>query len=266
MTTRTSAPLGAPCWLDLMTSDVERARAFYPAVFGWEALPGSDEFGGYFMFTRNGIPVAGGMPADPQGEVADVWSVYLATADAAKTVEAATGAGGQVLVAPMAIADLGTMGVLVDSGGAAIGCWQPGSFHGFGLVAEHGAPGWFELLTRDYAGSLEFYKDVFGWQTEVVSDTDEFRYTALVEAGTKEQLAGLMDAAGFLPEGVPPHWGVYLTVDDTDAAVATAVGLGASIMEPAADTPYGRIAHLTDPMGASFRLVGPNDAMPATTT
>jgi predicted enzyme related to lactoylglutathione lyase len=29
------------------------------------------------------------------------------------------------------------------------------------------------------------------------------------------------------------------------------------------DTPYGRIAVLSDPTGAQFRLVGPNEAMPA---
>ena len=50
-----------PCWADLWTSDVERSRAFYAELFGWEALPPSPEFGGYFMFARDGVPVAGGM-------------------------------------------------------------------------------------------------------------------------------------------------------------------------------------------------------------
>ena len=56
MTTRDSAPIGAPCWADLWTSDVEGSRRFYSELFGWEANEPSPEFGGYFMFTRNGVP------------------------------------------------------------------------------------------------------------------------------------------------------------------------------------------------------------------
>ncbi|MDQ6614274.1 MAG: VOC family protein, partial [Actinomycetota bacterium] len=37
MPTRDTAPIGAPCWVDLMTSDTERSRAFYCELFGWTA-------------------------------------------------------------------------------------------------------------------------------------------------------------------------------------------------------------------------------------
>jgi predicted enzyme related to lactoylglutathione lyase len=62
---------------------------------------------------------------------------------------------------------------------------------------------------------------------------------------------------------VPAHWTVYFAVADTDATVAKLTELGGSVVEPAMDTPYGRIAGVTDPMGARFKLVGPNEAMPA---
>ena len=52
MPARDSAPTGAPCWVDLMTSDTERSRAFYGELFGWTAEEPNAEFGGYFMFTR----------------------------------------------------------------------------------------------------------------------------------------------------------------------------------------------------------------------
>ncbi len=265
MTSRDSAPLGAPCWVDLQTSDVDRARSFYPEVLGWEALPGSDEFGGYFMFTRNGVPVAGGMPADAEAPVSDVWSVYLASADATKTLEAAAAAGGQVVVQPMQVADLGSMAFAVDVGGAGVGVWQPATFHGFGLLAEHGAPAWFEVHTRDYEPTVAFYRDVFGLEPRVMSDTDEFRYTTLHAPGSEDPLAGVMDSATFLPEDVPPHWQVYFGVDDTDAAVATLERLGGSVRTPAEDTEFGRIAGVSDPMGGDFMLVAPNASMPART-
>ena len=75
----------------------------------------------------------------------------------------------------------------------------------------------------------------------VASDTPEFRYTTLGEGD--EQLAGIMDASAFLPEGVPAHWSVYFGVDDADAALAKIVDLGGSIVMAAEDTPYGRSGH-----------------------
>ena len=66
-----------------------------------------------------------------------------------------------------------------------------------------------------------------------------------------------------LPEGVPAHWTVYFGVDDTDAALAKIAELGGTVVRPAEDTPYGRLAAATDPTGAQFKLVGPNEAMPA---
>ena len=66
-----------------------------------------------------------------------------------------------------------------------------------------------------------------------------------------------------LPDGVPAHWTVYFGVADTDASLAKIVELGGSIVRPAEDTPYGRLATATDPTGTQFNLVAPNEAMPA---
>ncbi len=261
MPTRDTAPIGAPCWVDLMTSDQERARDFYGQVFGWTASESSEEFGGYFSFSKEGALVAGGMPQQPGSEQPDVWSIYLATDDAAKTVETATANGGQVQVDVMVIADQGTMAYVIDPGGAMIGIWQPDVHKGFGIHGEPGTPSWFELHTRDFDASVAFYRTVFRDEIQVGSDTPEFRYTMLADGETG--LAGIMDASGFLPEGVPAHWSVYFGVDDVDASLAKIVELGGSIVQPAEDTPYGRLASATDPMGAQFKLVGPNAAPPA---
>ncbi len=261
MPTQNTAQAGAPCWVDLMTSDTQRSRAFYSDLFGWVAEEPNAEFGGYFNFRKNGVRVAGCMAAQPDTGVSDVWSVYLTTDDAVKTVELAAANGGQVVVPAMQVAELGTIAVLSDCGAAAIGAWQPGTHTGFGLARQDGTPGWFELHTRDYAAAVNFYRDVFGWDTRVMSDTREFRYTVLQDG--EEMLAGILDAAGALPDGVPAHWQVYFSVDDADAALAKIVELGGSVVRPAEGTPWGRIAQATDSTGASFKLVAPNEAMPA---
>jgi predicted enzyme related to lactoylglutathione lyase len=73
-------------------------------------------------------------------------------------------------------------------------------------------------------------------------------------------LAGIMDASAFLPEGVPAHWSIYFGTADTDATLAKVVELGGSIVEPATDTPYGRLATAADPSGIQFKLLQPPTA------
>jgi len=252
----TPAPVGAPIWVDLMTSDPARSIAFYGELFGWEAEEPNPDLGGYSNFTKDGARIAGCMINHTEPRTPDVWSVYLCSADAEQTVAAGAANGGEVIVGAMAVHDLGTMGYLADAGGAGIGLWQPGTHGGFERSAEAGAPSWFELLTRDYDAAVAFYQNVFGWKTETMGDTAEFRYTTL--QGDSGPLAGIMDASAFLPEGVPAHWSIYFGSDDTDATLARVTALGGAVVTPAEDTPYGRLATASDPTGAHFKLVAPN--------
>ncbi len=123
------------------------------------------------------------------------------------------------------------------------------------MFAEPGTPSWFELLTRDYATSIDFSRDVFDLSVTVASDAPEFRYSILTRGA--DELAVAMDASGFLPEGAPAHWSVYVAVADADATVAKVVALGGSVVMAPEDTPYGRLASVADPTGAMFRLQQP---------
>jgi predicted enzyme related to lactoylglutathione lyase len=257
MPTPTTLP-GAPCWIELLTSDPDRARTFYGSLLGWTFEEPNPDFGGYSNANLAGGRIAGMMDkrTDPGMEgIPDSWSIYLRVEDAAATAEAIRAAGGEVGAGPMPIADLGTMLFCTDPTGAPIGGWQAGTHTGFAVVDEHGAPSWCELFTRDHAAAIAFYEAAFGWTTQVEGDTDEFRYSTLVD-GDGEQHAGVMDASAWLPDGVPSHWSVYFRTDDIDATLAQATELGGSIVVPAEDTPYGRLATCTDPTGATFKLRG----------
>jgi uncharacterized protein len=258
MPTRDSAPLGSPCWADLWTSDVDGSRRFYGELFGWVAEEPSPDFGGYFMFTREGVPVAGAMGDMGDMKATDAWRIYLDTDDLAKTLEAAGAAGAQIIAPASPVADLGLQAVLIDPTGAHHGAWQPGTFPGFTVLNEHGAPSWFELHTGDYATALAFYRSVYRWETDTVGDSDEFRYATMRHPDGEGELAGIMDAAAFLPDGIPAHWSVYWEVADADDAVARARSLGGAVVMDATDTPYGRLATVTDPAGAQFKLRTPN--------
>jgi len=260
MTIRETPPAGAPCWVDLWTSDVAEARRFYGELFGWTAEDPVAEFGGYFNFERDGVRIAGAMGemgdkgTDFFMEATDTWSIYFATPDIETAVAAAVAAGATLEGQVMPVGDFGVQALLVDPTGAHLGFWQPGTHPGFTVLDEPGAPSWFELHTRDHDAAVAFYSSVLDLSVDAVGATDEFRYTTLNGPSACGQVAGIMDASAWLPDGAPPQWSIYWCVDGTDAAVERVVELGGSLVTPAEDTPYGRIATVADPMGAQFRL------------
>lgn len=152
----------------------------------------------------------------------------------------------------MVVGENGSSTIVKDPGGAMIGAWQPNQQRGFDVTGEAGTPSWFELHTRDYDKAVGFYRDVFKWEPAVASDTPEFRYTTLGEGDN--MLAGIMDDSPY-PGEDPAHWAVYFRVEDVDTALERIVQLGGSVIRPAEDTPYGRLARAADPTGAEFRLV-----------
>lgn len=253
-------PMGAPCWMDLATSNLEGARAFYSQLFGWKVEDAGEDYGHYHNITKGEDGIAGMMTKGEEMEGApDAWTIYFAVPDAAAAVERVRSAGGQVMFDAMPVMELGTMAIVVDPAGAFFGLWQPGQHKGFDLYGEQGAPAWHELMTRDFEAATGFYRTVLGVEIADMPMEGGPGYRTINIDG--EERAGIMDAAeGVLPEGVPSHWNVYFGVDDTDATVAKAQELGGSVLAPAEDTEFGRFALLADPAGAAFAVISVGDA------
>jgi predicted enzyme related to lactoylglutathione lyase len=107
---------GSLVWEELSTSDLEKSKSFYTAVFGW-GWGGSDE---YAEAQVNGRTVAGVMPR-PEGmpaEVPDHWLVYFGSDDVDEDAKRAGALGATVVVDPMDIPNTGRFAVLVDPQGA----------------------------------------------------------------------------------------------------------------------------------------------------
>lgn len=252
MTTDYRAAVGAPTWIDLGTSDMDKAQDFYGSVFGWTFESAGAEYGGYVNAAKDGHPVAGLMTNDPQWNMPDGWTTYLHTADIQATVGSVTDNGGFACSPPTEVADKGWMSIVADNTGTVVGLWQPLGHHGFEIVDAAGAPVWHQFTTRDYDKALRFYRTVFGWETQVESDTDDFRYTTASFGG--EQRLGVMDGGAILSDGVPGDWTVFFGADDVDATLDVIVANGGTVTRPAEDTPYGRLAAAADPTGAAFNL------------
>ncbi|HEX7165990.1 MAG TPA: VOC family protein [Acidimicrobiales bacterium] len=255
MPDRNGYPHGTPSWVDIGT-DVEGAKAFYAALFGWDAQEAGppEQSGGYGFFLKGGKMVAGFGPQQNPGP--PFWSTYVSVDDAeliAKNVEAA---GGTIVVAPMDVMGQGHMAVFQDPTGAFISIWQPGEHRGAQLVNEPGAFCWNELNTRDTAAAKGFYESVFGWTG--VTHEGEMAYTEFQIGGTS--IAGMMNMPPPVPAEVPAHWLVYFAVEDVDAALAKVGELGGTALTGVMTIPSGsRFAVVADPQGAAFGIITLND-------
>src|SRR5262245_37226034 len=129
---------GAPNWLDVGTSDIDGATAFYGALFGWRFESAGPAAGGYGFFQLDGKTVAGGMQTmAEQGPPS--WTVYFRTPDADATAKTAEQTHGRVPAAPMDVMGQGTMAILADPAGAPFGLWQPGLTKGLDKAGDPGS-------------------------------------------------------------------------------------------------------------------------------
>ncbi|MER5866299.1 VOC family protein [Kitasatospora sp. NPDC002040] len=239
---------GRPCWVEQGSADPQAAQAFYGELFGWRAAPDPrPEAGGYTVMLLGDDPVAGITPLVAPGQPT-VWTVSIASADADATAATATAAGARVLMAPAEVLELGRFAVLADPAGAVFSVWQARAFQGAAVYDQPGAAGWIELATRDVAGALAFYPELFGWS---VSPGESYTQWGL--DGT--DFGGVLDMGEQFPADLPPYWMPYFAAADVDLAAERAVGLGAEAVLPPTDVPDGpRLAVLKDPLGAVFGL------------
>jgi len=119
-------------------------------------------------------------------------------------------------------------------------------------LLQHGMFSWSELMTKDAEAAKQFYAQVFGWEyTEF--PMEGMSYSVIKANG--QEIGGIMPVP---PQaaGTPPHWGVYVTVDDVDASAKKAEKLGAAVIVPPTDIPdVGRFCVFRDPQGAVLSMI-----------
>lgn len=119
-------------------------------------------------------------------------------------------------------------------------------------LRKHGAISWSELTTSDVDAAKTFYGQLFGWSFED-APMEEMTYTIVKANG--EEVAGIMTIPSEAGQ-MPPAWGIYVTVDDVDAAAEKAVALGGKIFVSPQDIPeVGRFCVIGDPQGAFISMI-----------
>jgi predicted enzyme related to lactoylglutathione lyase len=260
MGTRTWAP-GTPSWIDVTLPDVDKGKAFYHALFGWDYEDQFDDDGGrvYSMARKNGRDVSGLGWLSPEmaaGGMPPVWGSYVTVANVEKTAPRVAELGGTIVAPPMDVMNAGRMIVTMDPTGAVLCFWEPKEHNGADLVNEPGTFCWSELQTRDTAAAESYYTQLLGW-TATTSDAAGMTYTEFSLDG--RGVAGMMAMPPMVPAEMPAMWLVYFAVADCDATIAKVAELGGSVVMPPMDIPAGRFALVHDDQGSMFYVIRLNE-------
>jgi predicted enzyme related to lactoylglutathione lyase len=262
-------PQGVPSWIDTVAEDLDGAKRFYAGLFDWtftEAMPETAP-GHYLIATIAGEDVAA--IGSPEAGDRPGWRTYIAVDDADATAAAVSKAGGSITQAPVDAGPGGRLAGCVDPRGAEFRLWQARKRPGAQLVNVPGTWNFSDLHTTDPHASGQFYATVFGWELDDVGFA-----TLLRRPGYGDHLAatvnpdirkiqdevmappGFEDAVAWMAleqNGHPERWLVSFSVDDRDAAAATAEDLGGTVIG-SDDAEWTRTATVRDPQGAEFVL------------
>ncbi|MFG2095292.1 VOC family protein [Streptomyces sp. NPDC048612] len=242
-------PLGTPTWIDLGVPDLDRAKEFYRALFGWEYEERSAATGPLTLCLLRGRRVAAlrsVSAADVAGE--SWWLPYLATDDCDAAAKRIVESGGTVPVPPAEVAGLARTAVVADPVGARFGLWQGRTLPGCELVNEPATLIRNDLTSPDPEPARSFYADVFAFTLDGNDDLPGVDFTFLRRPDGHE-IGGIIGDA----TARASRWQTLFEVADTDELVARAVAAGGAAEAPE-DTPYGRMAVLTDPFGTAFSV------------
>jgi predicted enzyme related to lactoylglutathione lyase len=250
---------GTPCWVDLMTPDIEGSIAFYTGLFGWDhettLMPDGSHM--YTRMLKDGLAVCGLGGTFPGMENAPaIWNSYVWVDSAEDTAALIEKAGGKVVMPPMQVMEHGTMCVAQDPLGASFSLWQADQHRGAQIVNEPDTYSWNELLSSDVEAAKSFYSQVFGWKFEQM-DMGPMPYT--IVQGGDGGIAGLMGRPPNFPAEAPDSWVVYFTVSDIAAKAAAAEAAGATCVNgPMVIPEVGTITAHLDPNHGMFAMLQPN--------
>ncbi len=256
MASSVDSSLGRFVWYELMTTDVEAARAFYAKVMGWGTKDASTPASAYILFTAATAPVSGlTLLPEPAREAgtAPHWIGYVSVADVDAAAERIKRLGGVVHVPPTDVPNISRFSIVADPQmatfalvkGRKSGQEQPLEPRRVGRV------GWHELLAAECQKAFAFYGELLGWQKADARVGAMGTYQEFSAAG--EAIGGIFNKPAELPF---PFWLYYFNISDVEAAAKRVEAGGGEILYGPSVVPGGAwIVHCADPQGAVFALL-----------
>jgi uncharacterized protein len=127
----------------------------------------------------------------------------------------------------------------------------------------HGTLSWADLATTDADAAKSFYAGLFGWEYDDQPAGEGVIYSMAKLRG-RAAAAISPQQPDEATQGIPPHWNVYVTVDDLDAVSAAVGEHGGQVLAGPFDVlDVGRMSVISDPAGAVLSLWEPKSSIGA---
>lgn len=257
-------PTGEPIWYELMTRDLGVTAPFYAAVVGWSFVDAGMDDPPSYSFIKYGEGehdgAGGAMQLSPKmvaGGAHPMWAAYFCVQDVDDTAARLMSAGGSVLMPPSDIEGVGRMAFVTDPQGNPFYLMR--GFHDADshvFAAEggtYGRCGWNELITPDLEAALDFYRSLFGYDTDERMSMGAMGDYVFLKAGAKA-----IGAAMTAMEGSSRGWRFYFRVPDMRAARSAIETHGGTIVFGPEEVPGDEVIVLAqDPEGTIFGLLAP---------
>lgn len=260
-------------WYELMTSDLDGAKAFYDAVVGWRIdgpgeQPGDDS---YRMIMRGADAATSGATGGAlrlsnemiAGGARPTWLCYLHVADLDAKAAEIVAEGGRQFMPPQDIPH-GRFTMVTDPQGQPFYLMQPtppaDAPDAVSTVYDRTTPqhiSWNELITSDVAAANAFYARHFGFAFDRSLGTGDLGDDCFIDQNGVD-IGAVMQAS---PEVEPSGWTFYIRVADLDRAAAAVVSGGGQVVRgpyPGAGGDWK--LNGIDPQGAAFALVAYKEA------
>jgi uncharacterized protein len=244
-------------WYELLTNDVEAAKAFYTNVVGWGiedvSMPGMT----YLLLTVGGASVAGlsALPEEARRMgLTPRWIGYVGVDDVDAAAKRLQQLGGKVHVPPQNIGDISRFAIVEDPQTARLALlqWLKPRHERASAPRAAGRVGWHELFVADCEKAFAFYGELFRWQKGIGSTGALGTYQLFAAAG--KTIGGILTQPPTIPA---PTWLHYFNVGDLDAAIDRVKTGSGQILNGPTEAPDGSwVVQCTDPHGALFALIG----------
>jgi predicted enzyme related to lactoylglutathione lyase len=110
--------------VELSTTDVAKAKAFYGKLFSWKMEDMPTPMGPYTMISV-GEGTGGGLMKHPVPGAPSAWLAYVQVDDIGAATQKAKSLGATVMRDVTEVMDAGWLSIIIDPTGAALGLWKP---------------------------------------------------------------------------------------------------------------------------------------------
>ena len=110
--------------VELETTDVAKAKAFYGKLFDWKLEDVQMGDGNTYTLIGVGDGTGGGMMKNPMPNTSSFWLAYVLVDDIKAATQKARSLGANVMKDVTEVTGMGWLSIITDPTGAMLGFWQ----------------------------------------------------------------------------------------------------------------------------------------------